>query len=103
MTSSELHGDLSRCEHPGCKNPGMECRSPEWDAEQILPEFYCPGHAVEHGFCFVCGEYNAGLDGFDILHIGYCDHCWDEVINDQFDDEDFDEAGWIDELEDDDA
>lgn len=90
------------CEHPGCTRPGFECRNFAVDDAEFPPEYYCGEHAPEHGYCAMCGDFVAGTNGFDFLHIGLCDHCHDEVINEQFDDEDFDEAGWIDEMGDDD-
>jgi hypothetical protein len=90
------------CQHDGCDRPGFECRNLAVDEAEFPPEYYCDEHAVEHGFCCACGSFNAGHDGFDIIHRGYCDNCWDEVINDQFDDDDFEDSGWVGEDEDED-
>jgi hypothetical protein len=49
----------------------------------------CPQCLKDDGsFCLSCGQFCAGLKSFDIIHPGYCDNCWDEIKESEWDDED---------------
>ncbi len=41
--------------------------------------YYCADHAADHGFCFSCGLFCAGIESFDFIHPGLCDNCFDEI------------------------
>lgn len=57
----------------------------------------CPNCMVESGdFCFGCGVFSSGTEGFDIIHPGYCDNCWDEFDSEDWDGEEFEDPCDID-------
>ena len=63
-----------QCQHPVCDKPGIECVTLRVDDI----EWYCSDHAEEHGFCYCCGLYCAGLDRFHFgRYRGLCDNCAD--------------------------
>lgn len=52
----------------------------------------CPTCLEKDGsFCVSCGQFCAGLQGFEFIHPGYCDNCWDEIESDCGDWEDEEE------------
>ncbi len=54
-------------------------------------DYYCSEHAGEYGYCWSCGEFSAGTEGFDFRRPrGLCDNCRDEFEHD-FDDGDEDD------------
>lgn len=51
---------------------------PEEDDAVIL----CGEHAAKQGYCCCCGRFSCGLTSFDFHHPGYCDNCYDQVVDD---------------------
>jgi len=56
----------------------------ESDPPEDLYYGYCCEHLIEHGFCYLCGEFVAGISEFDFAesygHIkGLCPVCSDNV------------------------
>lgn len=74
-----------KCEVEGCANPGNPCYLPDITEEQVLGDgphaWYCDDHIKEHGFCFICGQFQAGLESFEFVHADYCDNCWNQIEN----------------------
>ncbi len=81
-----------KCHEPLCNEHAHLFRYPELeDEESTTAVFYCRKHAVEHGFCEVCGTFCGGLESFEFGNQrGFCDQCWEsiEAIDDDYDDED---------------
>jgi hypothetical protein len=70
----------------------------------VVSEWLCGTHAAGAGYCYVCGRFSAGEDGFDHLHPGLCDECHVEVRADAGEDEEEDgfcESQWDDDGADD--
>jgi hypothetical protein len=67
-----------KCGHPYCQSDGMECHLND-DADTV--EWFCPEHCFEHGFCFGCGNFWAGTEGFDFSESHLCDDCESEVAD----------------------
>lgn len=44
---------------------------------------YCPTHARDHGFCFYCGGFWAGVESFQMNSFGICYDC-NQEIEDEF-------------------
>lgn len=64
------------CWHLGCKEYGIKCIGLQADEA----EFYCSGHAIEHGFCAGCGIYSAGVESFSFGDFpGLCSNCADHL------------------------
>lgn len=86
-----------QCEHEGCEIAiGLTaCFFP--DNESGEPdEYFCTNHAPEHGFCYLCGTFNGGIESFDFAAAlggidGVCEQCFDQLdgdlINDNHDDD----------------
>lgn len=96
------------CARLGCTEPAIPCYlDDDLLAEpQRVTEYLCPQHAIEAGYCGVCGRFFAGTDEFDI-HCGFCDVCWDQMqadagACDEGEEEDFCEEQWDCESDDDD-
>lgn len=79
------------CEHEGCTRDGLPCHEPggHADDDDGPTTWYCTEHAAEHGFCWCCGEFWGGVESFD-FGSGLCEHCRDEVGDDE-EDEDWDD------------
>lgn len=78
------------CEHEGRRGDGLPCFLPDDDRDLDDPNgWYCPEHAQEHGFCWCCGDFWGGVESFD-FGSGLCEHCRDEVGDDE-EDEDWDD------------
>jgi hypothetical protein len=73
------------CQNEGCFSAGLECRvgGLEHGKMQYAYFYYCPQHAAEEGFCGCCGEFWAGIDSFDLIHPGLCDHCYEQLAADR--------------------
>lgn len=76
------------CQHEGCSNPGIPCFMPgNYDADD--PDyFYCGEHCQIEGFCYICGQFWAGVEMFD-FGPGYCVNCASEVEEPDYDDMDW--------------
>src|SRR5262245_1265765 len=70
-----------RCEHGGCTEPGELCyieRTLKDDGQVVETdddEYFCGGHAHEHGYCRHCGGFFAGIESFDFSRSGLCSEC----------------------------
>lgn len=75
------------CKHPGCDATGFECCVLTGTDDDPPVEYYCTDHAMQHGFCTVCGVFSAGMETFEFIHPGVCDTCDDELRaeNDELD------------------
>jgi hypothetical protein len=72
------------CQHEGCLSTDTtKCvlRSCQWREEDLI-EYYCSDHAQEHGYCYGCGGFYAGIDSFDFSKTGLCEICLDQVMQD---------------------
>lgn len=74
------------CQHPGCPREGVPCFLPDHgpDDPDDPDEWFCVDHAPEHGYCYVCGTFSAGMEAFDFPNIyghypGMCPGCSDET------------------------
>lgn len=73
-----------KCQHEDCENEGLECFLPAYDTgtfrtEATEPdEYFCSEHCHEHGYCWGCGEFWAGVESFDFNPLGLCDNCRDD-------------------------
>lgn len=81
-----------KCEHEGCEiTDTTECQSQDYEDGAIIISHYCTEHAYEHGFCYCCGEFWGGIEGFDFNNPTHlCEHCYDALrdeIEDDYDDE----------------
>lgn len=92
--SLKLAWHPTRCQHPGCKAPGMECTI-SWDGETF---YYCPDHAGQYGFCYLCGDFWGGIESFEFIHPDICDNCWDQIREDDYEyyRDDYDDYGYYD-------
>lgn len=41
--------------------------------------YYCAEHAQEHGYCYICGQFWAGVERFDFDPSGLCPNCQDAI------------------------
>jgi hypothetical protein len=80
---------MKTCEQPGCDREGAECFLDAWDDEPN--GVYCPEHSAANGFCAVCGLFWGGIESFEFLHPGVCDHCHYQLEADNDDGEEFEE------------
>lgn len=73
-----------RCEWEGCKVADTKlltaCYLDDGEAGIGGPpdHYYCAKHAPLAGFCYLCGCFWGGIDGFD-FGPGYCEFCASEV------------------------
>lgn len=79
------------CEYEGCSHfATVECEldyqdetTNEW---KVQTEWLCSTHAEEEGYCMGCGTFIAGT-GMEFANNGYCDNCYDQIRENDFDDE----------------
>jgi hypothetical protein len=95
--SVKLAWHPTRCQHSGCKSEGMECVI-SWEGETF---YYCPDHAGQNGFCYLCGDFWGGIESFEFIHPDICDNCWDQIRDDDSeyyrdDDDPYDDYGYYD-------
>lgn len=86
------------CQEHGCKEEADIYHYPVHDAGS---EWLCVEHAISAGFCFMCGNFWAGVEAYDFSPIeGVCPNCISEFDDDEWDDDygydytDFDDA-WM--------
>jgi len=75
--------EIKICQHPGCNQPGQPCEVP-WLYDEPIDkepkyEYYCAEHAFDHGYCWMCGQYWAGCEGFDLAPSHLCPNCRREM------------------------
>lgn len=85
------------CEAKDCKEKAdVRCHIVDYETEPAKDFYYwyCHKHAKEYGYCYLCGEFFAGIEEFDFPKIyghipGLCPVCSDMVKADagEFDDE----------------
>lgn len=79
------------CCHEGCGEVGYPCYldddllAGELEGRKAT-EYLCSVHAVERGYCYGCGRFFAGIDGFD-FGPGLCEDCRYEAAEEEEDDE----------------
>lgn len=65
------------CEHEGCMEPDtVDCLL--WNEEQgnfVVSELLCVEHCQEHGYCWWCGMFHAGISRFEFAVNGLCSEC----------------------------
>jgi hypothetical protein len=72
------------CEHDDCNREAtVECLNPASDSYPEWIEHLCVEHAVQSGFCYLCGTFWAGCEDFDFSPVwGVCPNCreseWEE-------------------------
>ena len=49
---------IHNCQHEGCDEIAIRCELPDHDDEIHEPDWLCPNHAAEEGFCCVCGHFS---------------------------------------------
>ena len=87
--------DGHRCEQEGCTSfDAFPCTHEPNDTD---PSFYCAEHAFQHGYCYICGQFWAGIESFD-FGPGYCENCRSEVEEDESD-EDYEDDYFLPEYE----
>jgi len=88
------------CEHPGCEETDdlTECYYPDNETSDKPDAWYCAEHAPEHGFCYICGWFHAGIESFDFpswhgVIPGLCYDCSESLRVElgEYDDDEWDE------------
>lgn len=81
---------VERCQEAGCRQPGRDCYITVLgeDMDQVQ-SFFCDSHASANGFCSMCGQFWGGIDSFEAT--GVCDHCADQLEQDEDENRDDDE------------
>jgi hypothetical protein len=117
-----MNDKLHLCEHPGCDATDttpcavVACRSDGYPAWQLIneygpligtrlswhlwrrgrvelpPEWYCPEHAKQNGYCWGCGQFWSGCETFDFDPGILCPNCRE---NPEYD-VDFHDDEWLD-------
>lgn len=87
LLTQPCHADvLLKWANPTCQHEGCEANTPVpcwlWDdgaREHVIAEFYCTSHCHEHGYCWWCGMFHAGIEHFDLAPDGLCSDCRHEL------------------------
>ncbi len=106
LRRARYNAGIRRCQR--CKNVGISvlCYLPDpprfyssdqgeghFTAERAPDEVLCLDCAPRQGYCYSCGDFWAGINSFDFIHPGICDHCHDAArqdFDDGCEDEDWD-------------
>jgi hypothetical protein len=71
------------CEEPDCNIEGIQCHLSyySFDSKENKEaySYYCPEHATKNGYCWMCGEFWAGNEEFDLDPSQPCPNCNNEV------------------------
>lgn len=79
-----------QCEHKGCTSEDtIRCVSFDYDMGEDIDYYYCGDHVTDHGFCWMCGQFWAGVDAFDFDPGGLCPNCRDDVDAENCEDDPF--------------
>lgn len=81
---------MRRCSHEGCWAKGRECYLPDNPGPEPS-EWVCGEHSHAAGYCWGCGQFQAGIESFDFSKsglCGYCDHQWKTEAGEYDSDED---------------
>jgi hypothetical protein len=82
---------MNICQEDNCNSNGtVACWLPDDKDCQEITNYYCEKHAAENGYCYLCGEFWAGIESFDIVHPGLCDTCYDD-LNQTFNNDDIED------------
>jgi hypothetical protein len=80
-----------KCEECGKRENLLECHNSYYDEKKKETidcyNTYCIDCAQKLGYCYICGEFWAGIESFD-FGPRYCENCASEVEEDE-DDEGF--------------
>lgn len=100
--------DYKKCEDEGCFAPAIvECRLPYWSDTRKRVEYdthwHCQEHAIQHGFCYICGGFFGGIERFEFaaerggIH-GMCWNCEDTLRSEmgEYDYEEIDDETCLD-------
>jgi len=89
---------LRLCEHEGCTSTCVtECRLSACAEDEDTVEYYCAEHCREHGYCYLCGYFWAGIERFDFDPGGLCPECRSVVEEEErTEEEEAAEWGWMD-------
>ena len=75
-----------KCQSEGCNQDAMECHYSKVEDGEFVDyyEYFCETHAVENGYCKVCGAYAAVYTCFD--QCGICAFCKadTQAVNDDY-------------------
>lgn len=76
------------CDEPGCEtgDPVIACWLPD-DTDEPS-DHLCLKHASEHGYCWGCGQFWAGIESFDFNPRELCDNCDVEFSEPDYDEDD---------------
>ena len=76
-----MSAEVRHCEHEGCLDRDVvECNLNDDDN---TVEYFCAAHCFEAGYCYLCGNFCAGIESFDFdSPRGLCDNCRDQVNDD---------------------
>lgn len=66
------------CQKEGCSNAAIACymsgNYPPDEPDDLL----CADHCGDEGYCWGCGHFWAGCEGFDFNQRGLCPNCHDD-------------------------
>lgn len=79
-----------KCEHEGCNRLGVACQPCGYGEEaEPEPEYFCSDHAFDHGYCYACGGFWAGVEDFEFSRNRLCSNCRDDLDDDPIDEDDY--------------
>lgn len=67
------------CQHGACDRDPIECQPKESPIVGYKPDWYCRMHAMEHGYCGVCGM----CEGFTKGLCNACELDFEEELDDE--------------------
>jgi len=80
-----------KCEHEGCDKEGeVDCLLRGIPPDRDYTYHYCVEHCFDEGFCYACGQFWSGVEGFDFNNPSHlCPNCLTEIEDDTDDGEDY--------------
>jgi len=66
---------MPHCDHKECLREDVELYILHPEDNNIELFHYCPDHAQENGFCWLCGEFWGGVEEFEFDPSGLCPNC----------------------------
>lgn len=83
------------CEHEGCQSTDTQLYTYlgfDEDGKDVS-EWLCIEHAIEAGFCYICGHFSAGMESYDFSQLeGVCGECVDMLRSETGEDDDYDDG-----------
>ena len=79
---------MQQCAHEGCSRQDTQpyiLHPVDINAELF---YYCPEHAQEHGFCWMCGEFWGNVEGVGFDEGGLCPNCAYDARMEKYEDMD---------------